>query len=117
MAVLQFSAPILPGKYEQWRAFHDNFIPGGPKEAEWKDQMKRHGITRQCASLQRTPAGDFVVVFFEGPDPGSFMAGLGTSANAFDKWFAQQIKDVHGIDPSQPNRPMYRKKPDLLLDR
>ena len=102
MAVLQLVAPILPGKYDQWRTWHDNFVPGGSKRAEWKDQMQRYNITRQCVSLQRTPHGDFVVLFFEGPDPGAMMAGLGNSDNEFDKWFAQQVKEIHGIDTTEP---------------
>jgi len=103
MAVLQFVAPILPGKYEQWRAFHDNFLSGGAKRADWEDQMRRYDIQRQCVSLQRTPNGDFVVLFFEGDEPGAMMAGIGNSDNEFDKWFARQVKEIHGIDVSQPH--------------
>ena len=102
MAVLNFSAPILPGKFDQWKSFHDQFESGGAHRAEWEDQMRRYGITRQCVSLQRTPHGEFVNVFFEGDDPGAMMAGLGTSTNEFDMWFAGQIKEVHGIDPAVP---------------
>ena len=77
-------------------------MPGGAKEADFEDLMKRSGITRQCVSLQQTPMGDFVVVFFEGPNPGAVMASLGSSTNEFEKWFAQNIKELHGIDASQP---------------
>ncbi len=102
MAVFQFAAPILPGKLDQWRAFNNNFLPNGPKRAEWEDQMRRYKISRQCVSLQQTPHGDYVVVFFEGDDPTAMMAGLGASQNEFDKWFAKQVLEVHGMDVSQP---------------
>lgn len=102
MAVLNFSAPILPGKFGQWNAFHDQFVPGGARRAEFEAQMQRYGITRQCVSLQRTPNGDFVNVFFEGDNPAALMAGLGSSDNEFDQWFAQQVKEVHGMDPANP---------------
>ena len=91
MAVLNVSAPILPGKFDQWKAFHDLFVSGGARRAEFENQMQRYGITRQCVSLQRTPNGDFVNVFFEGDDPAALMAGLGTSDDEFDQWFAQQV--------------------------
>ena len=65
-----------------------------------EDQMRRYKIYRQLVSLQRTPNGDFVIVSFEGETPGAMMAGLGESDNEFDKWFAAQIKEVHGIAPA-----------------
>ncbi len=98
MPALNFAARILPGKYDQWKAMHDQFHEGGARRAEWEDQMNRYGITRQLVSLQRTPDGDFVVVLFEGENPGAMMAGLANSDNEFDKWFAGQVKEVHGID-------------------
>ncbi len=102
MAVLQFVAPILPGKFDQWKEFHDTMVNGGKNEAAFKDQMRRYGIKRQYVSLQKTPMGDFVVLFFEGDQPGAMMMGLGSSDNEFDKMFAGQIKDIHGIDVNVP---------------
>ena len=64
MAVLNAAFPILPGKTDQWQAWADEINVGGPRRAEWEDHNKRYGITRQIASLQRTPHGDFTVVFF-----------------------------------------------------
>ena len=102
MAVLNFAAPILPGKIDQWKAFLDQVETGGARRAEWEDQMRRFRISRQVVSLQQTPHGDFAVVMFEGDDPGAMMAGLAGSSNEFDKWFAQQILEIHGIDASEP---------------
>ena len=102
MAILNFSAPILPGKFDQWKAFHDTLYVGGENHAKWKDQMRRYNIERQIVSLQRTPHGDFVVVFFEGPEPAAMMVDLGTSDNEFDQWFAKQVNEVHGIEVSKP---------------
>ena len=102
MAVLQFVAPILTGKFDQWKELHATMAKGGKNEKAWKAQMRRYGIQRQYASLQKTPMGDFVVLFFEGDEPGAMMAGLGSSDNEFDKFFAQQIKDIHGIDVNVP---------------
>ncbi len=102
MAVLNASFPILPGKSEQDKAFVDEISPGGSRRAEWEDQNRRYGITRQVVSLQSTPHGDFTVVFFEGDDPGAMMKGLGSSDNEFDKYFAKHIMEVHGVDVTQP---------------
>jgi len=64
--------------------------------------MRRSGITRQVVSLQRTPMGDFVNVFFEGDDPAAVMKTMAMSDNAFDKKFAAMVMEVHGIDVTKP---------------
>jgi hypothetical protein len=64
--------------------------------------MRRGGITRQVVSLQRTPMGDFVNVFFEGDDPAAVMKAMAHSDNAFDSAFAAMVSEVHGIDVTQP---------------
>ena len=102
MAVLNFSASILEGKFDVWRKFHDSLKPGGENEENWKDQMRRTGITRQVVSLQRTPMGDFVNVFFEGDDPTAAITAMATADNAFDKKFASWASEVHGMDMSEP---------------
>ncbi len=101
MAVLNAAFPILPGQYDKWQEWAEYFLPGGSLRADWEDQMKRYGITRQCVSLQQTPNGDFVVVFIEGKDPEGLFKGMATSDNKFDKWFAEEIKLLHGLEVSQ----------------
>ena len=55
MAVLQFVAPILPGKFDQWKEFHDTIVKGGKNEEACKAQQRRYGIQRQYLSLRRRP--------------------------------------------------------------
>ena len=76
----------MPGKFDQWKELHATMAKGGKNEEAWKAQMRRYGVQRQYASLQKTPMGDFVVLFFEGDEPGAMMAGLGSSDNEFDKF-------------------------------
>ena len=102
MAVLNAAFPILPGQFDQWETWHNQFVPGGSQRAEFEDQMQRYGISRQVVSLQRTPHGDFAVVLFEGDEPGAMLAGLGNSDNEFDKGFAAHVKKFHGVDVTQP---------------
>ena len=40
MAVLQFVAPILPGKFDNWKEFHDSLVNGGKNEEAFKAQMR-----------------------------------------------------------------------------
>jgi hypothetical protein len=38
----------------------------------------------------------------EGEEPQRAMGVLATSTDAFDVWFRERIKDIHGLDLSQP---------------
>ena len=100
MASVAFVAPILPGKLEAWKRFNNEI--NGPRRKEFEDQQKRSGITRHRVWLQQTPGGDMALVVQEGEDPQRAMEALATSTDAFDVWFRERIKDIHGLDLSQP---------------
>ena len=99
MASQGFVAPIPPGKTAAWKAFRDQL--NGPRRKDFEAQQKRLGLTRHAAWLQQTPMGDLVVLYFEGKDPGQLMSKIASSKDAFDMWFKQQVKDIHGLDFSQ----------------
>ena len=109
MAVFNGAFPILPGKTDAARAFA-NDVAGGRK-ADFNDMQKRAGTTRETWSLQETPAGAFMLVWFEGNVEKAF-ADLATATDAFTVWFRGQIKGVTGIDMSEPAE----GGPDLLFD-
>ena len=100
MASVAFAVPILPGKLEAWKQF--NYEINGPRRKEFEDQQKRVGISRQRVWLQQTPGGDMALVVQEGEEPQRAMEALAAPTDAFDVWFREQIKDIHGLDLSQP---------------
>ena len=59
--------------------------------------------------MQETPAGDFVILTFEGDDP---EAGFAKIMQNMPADFAEFAKDVHGLDANAPPPPM----PKLVLD-
>ena len=59
--------------------------------------------------LQETPAGDFVILTFEGDDPEASFAKI---MQSMPKDFAEFAMDVHGLDVNAPPPPM----PKLVLD-
>ena len=74
----------------------------GARKSEYEESRKRMGITREVASLQTTPQGDFVVVCLEADEPDSVVARYLTSNAPFDRWFAETVlKGTHGMDASQ----------------
>jgi hypothetical protein len=60
-------------------------------------------LAYQCLDLDRgvwiqsTPMGDMAVVLIEAADLDKAFATLATSDEPFDRWFRDQIRDVHGI--------------------
>jgi hypothetical protein len=93
--------PVLPGKSdaevtkpaEMFRARPDDF----------RESRRRAGVTMERAYLQKTPMGNFVVAYLESTKGfGETMASMATSGLDIDREFAKIIKDVHGVDLTQP---------------
>jgi hypothetical protein len=108
MAVFNGAFPILPGKTDAARSFASDVA--GSRAAEFKDMHKRGGTTRETWSLQETPAGAFMLVWFEG-DPEKAFGDLATATDSFTVWFRGQVKHVTGVDLSEPAE----GGPELLL--
>jgi hypothetical protein len=100
MASLASAFPILPGKTEQWKHFCQEMV--GPRRSEYESSRQRLGVSREVAYLQHTPQGDLVVVYIEAQDIPRVFEGFGRSQEPFDVWFREQVKDIHGVDFSQP---------------
>ena len=99
METLGVAAPIVPGKLNQWRQMVAELRRRSDEHAR---SMRAKGVTREDIWLQQTPVGDTVILYMEGDDPASYTKKVFESDAPFDRWFAQQLREVHGIDPSQP---------------
>ena len=100
MASIGSAFPILPGKVEQWKQFSQDLV--GARHGEYKASRKRLGVTREVAYLQQTPQGDMAIVYIEAQNIPAVFEGLGHSQEAFDVWFREQVKEIHGVDLAQP---------------
>jgi len=101
MPVTTFAAPILPGRTETWKKAVSEI--SGARKAEYEDSRRRMGVTREIASLQSTPQGDFVVVCIEADDPATVMSRYLASDAPFDRWFTETVlTGVHGIESAPP---------------
>ena len=93
-------APIKADKLNAWQGFMEEL--SGPRKAEFVDFNKRHNLTKHEAWLCETPAGAVVCAIHEGPGAAPILANVAQSTNAFDKWFASKILEIHGMDVSKP---------------
>jgi hypothetical protein len=103
--------PIRPDKVQAWQSFNEELNTS--KKAEFEAFNKRYQLTRHRTWYAETPGGPLVVVEHEGPGAETFMPKLASSTEPFDKWIADHITDIHGIDLSKP--PEF-PPPELKLD-
>lgn len=109
MSVFNGVFPILPGKADAARAFANEIA--GDRKSDFGAMQRGTGTTRETWSMQETPGGAFMLVWFEGNVDESF-THLATATDAFTVWFREQIKNVTGIDMSEPAE----GGPELLVD-
>jgi hypothetical protein len=92
------AAPLLPGKFEKWKSMLKEIK--GPRKEDYQASRKKMGIKHERAWLQHTPQGDFVLVSFEGKDTSKVLEKFMKSKDPFDKWFAKNLQEIHGIEIS-----------------
>ena len=90
--------PVVPGK--DARAIADE-LKSRPREYE--QSRRRLGITMERAYLQHTPMGDYVVAYLEAEgDLLEKMSQLPSSDLDIDRYFVDAVKEIHGVDLTQP---------------
>jgi hypothetical protein len=94
MAVLVFVMPILPGKAERWRRLLQEVIE--TRRNAYEESRRRLGITRELAWIAQLPQEELALVYLEAADPAQVLATISTSAHPFDRWFREQLREVHG---------------------
>lgn len=104
--------PLAAGKTDtEARSISDMFAadPG----AYWESR-DRHGVTLERAYLQTTPMGSFVVAYIESAkDFATTIVGTLESDLDFDRKFIEMVKELHGVDLTQPPQ---GPDPEVLAD-
>ena len=103
MAEFAFAIPVVPGQEELDRKTLGEM--NGARRDEYEAAARRAGITRQIVWHQQTPQGTVAVVYVEADDPLAALDEFGSSDEPFNSWFRDQMKEVHGIDISEPGPP------------
>jgi len=71
---------------------------GGDRATDHAASRTRHGITREATWIQSTPSGGLAIVLLESDDLAASLFGVATSEEAFDVWFRDHVRAVHGVD-------------------
>ena len=99
------AVPLAADKLGAWESWAEELK--GSRKAEFDDMNSRLGLTEHRAYLQPTPDGNFlVVVVQEGSGSDSFTENVVSSDHEFDRWFVENVADLHGIDPAGPLPPV-----------
>lgn len=93
---LGYAAPILPGKAAVDRAYYASVT--SDRSAEFAASRAAAGITREVAFHQDTPMGVVAVGIMEAEDLDAALEHLATSDAPADRYFRENVREVHGID-------------------
>jgi hypothetical protein len=110
MHSVAFTRPLLVGQTDASRRALASCWVGARKEAH-QDARRRVGIVREAVWIQPAPSGDVAVVYLEADDLATAFRILGTSAEPFDRWFRDHVRQVHGIALEEGFTP-----PEVVLD-
>jgi hypothetical protein len=110
MGVFNGMFPIAEGKEDAARAFAAETI--GDRKADFGALQARSNITRETWAMQETPMGSFMLVWFEGDVEKAF-GDLASDNSEFATWFRTQVKDVTGVDLSEP---LPEPLPDVVVN-
>ena len=100
MAVFNGAFPVLPGKEGDARKFAEEAL--GSHGDHYDALMEASGTSRVTWTIQQTPAGTFLLVWFEAEDIGAIFEHLATGTGEDADWMRGRVKDVTGLDMTEP---------------
>ena len=94
MAFTNFAVPLLEGKTGAWKAACAEI--NGANKKLYLASRRNLGITKEIATLQQTPNGDYVVVDLEVSDVNRILGKLPEATDRFSRWFKEAaLRDCH----------------------
>ncbi len=96
MQSVAFAVPLLPGRTEAVRVALAS-CQDGPRKEAYQDALRRAGIVREAVWIQPSAGGDIAVVYLEADDLVAMTDLLASSAEPFDRWFREHVRNLHGI--------------------
>jgi len=104
MTEIVFAIPIVRGKEDFDRQTRDEMA--GPRRDEYEAALKDAGIKRQAVWHQQMPdGGALAIVYIVATDPDANRR-FTSSDGEINRWFVQQMQEVHGRDVSVPPLPV-----------
>jgi hypothetical protein len=102
MPEVAFALPILPGQEPLDRETFQELE--GARRSEYEAALAQAGITRHTVWHQETPDGTLAIVYMQADDE-SGVGKFAASDAPINRWFREQMKEVHGIDIAESGSP------------
>ena len=116
MGMHLIALPLLPGKTEAFKEFAAALE--GDKKPEYEAALKRFGGLKERAYFDTAVGGNTVVYIIKGKPTivNDVLKGIGASSEPFDRWFTEQMRNLHGVDLTTPDplsdaKLIYKVKP------
>ncbi len=110
MAIFNAMFPVLPGKEGAARELAA--AVAGARRADFDAQQAQADVSRETWTIQETPMGSFILVWFDGDIEKAF-GNLAVGEDDFTVWFRASVLDVSGFDMAAPDD---SPPPDVVLD-
>lgn len=102
--------PVLQGKEQEFEQFKHELLTNHLEE--FRASRRQLGV-RERTFYQQTPMGGLVIATLEGDNPAEAFKSFASKSDPFTQWFAEKVKEIHGIDlSSPPPGPM----PEMFVD-
>ena len=111
MPVHNFAFPVVPGKEDLARHFAKEVV--SDHADDYASLMEDSGTTRVTWTLQETPAGTFILVWYEADDVLRIFDVLAARRNDAAAWMRGRIEECGGIELSGPPP---GPAPELILE-
>jgi hypothetical protein len=111
MPVHNLAFPVQPGKGDLARKFANEVR--GEHASHYADLMQRSGTTRVTWTLNETPAGTFILVWYEADDVLAIFDILANNTDDAANWMRSRIEETGGI---QLTGPPPGPAPELILE-
>ena len=109
-----FAVAVFPvAKPDEWRAWIDSIASGERADAH-RQMLRQLGIKREHIRYQASPAGDVMIVVWEGVEQDRVAPLLADRAqnpqSEHERYIATHvIPDIYGVDPSAGPPPMVQE--------
>jgi hypothetical protein len=103
MPEVAFAVPILPGQEQLDRTTFEELE--GARRDEYEAALREARISRHAVWHQQTPDGGILAVVYIQADDESGIATFAASDAPLNRWFRDQMKQVHGIDIADAGPP------------
>ena len=110
MTVFNSILPVIPGKEDVARAWINEL--SGRRKDGFNELQRRSEITRETFTLQATPNGSVILVWFDG-NIEKASSEVATASYEFALWHRARLEEVTGLKLSEPDD---GPPPELLLD-